>query len=531
MASASLHELRSIALASSTPGAPLSNVARFQSEYLPGVSFVAHGLDDGTLVISKAVVSPGAGAAEQLAATHSPFEAHTHEHGPRNGQFVTALLVDQLLTEDSDEAFEAVAWGGGPACLLAAATRRHVYIISLRAFMRNEAGLLTPSLPGHGHGHGHRDGHGHGHGYNHGHQGHGYGHGRSQGHGSSGPTLPLPSTSYHLVYRAGLPQHLLALDWAHAASGLLYTDAERAVVMLSVCVTGLDTLHVARGGHPVVEVAEAWSVRADAPHALAAAGLSPQHPCATAPRSEANQHKVIIWWPPKQGAAAGAAAAPGSAAGSSVGAEVVRHPVRVLSMQWSPALAAPCQPAVTATPAAAAATAAGGAGGSVSGVPPPPADPSPPGPSLALMTVGADFAIRIWVEVVMRDMFPAKGGVDGASGGSMAQFCLTLVIDPPFDGLSPGISPGLRAAWAFPLPHAGGLCSESAPVSPTASRAASVSGTHHHAFATALGHQHHQHQHQYGSAATSHGGGHPGGSSTGASHHDELVLSSLSSKV
>lgn len=260
-----------------------------------------------------------------------------------------------------------------------------------------------------------------------------------------------------------------------------------------------------------LEVSEAWSAHSDSPHVLSAAGLGPFQPCATAPHSDkAQQHRVIIWWPrqqqpepaapsssaqqqqgEKQQPVAGSASTAGAAASShshqhassTVGAEVIRHPVKVLSMQWSPALASipaarlslPPPPAVAqpGTPA-----------------PVPAVVPDPGlGPSLALMTVGADWSVRIWVEVQMRDLFPTATPTPGPASGagvgptpaasaaaaaaataamSMSQFCLTLVIEPPFHGLDPGVRPGLRACWANPLPRHGAAVSTSAPGSPVA---------------------------------------------------------------
>lgn len=149
----------------------------------------------------QVVASPSPGAAEQLAAQ----ARHGAARPPTHSQFCVALLVDQLLVEDSAEAFERVEWGGGPACLLAAATQRHLYVFSLRNFMLAEAGRLVPTA------------------------------GPPDPSGRpAGLMFPLPSTSYRLVYRSGLSHPLLAMDWAHAALALLYTDAGHNVVMLQV---------------------------------------------------------------------------------------------------------------------------------------------------------------------------------------------------------------------------------------------------------------------------------------------------------
>lgn len=227
-----------------------------------------------------------------------------------------------------------------------------------------------------------------------------------------------------------------------------------------------------QGGLPEVMVREAWSAHSDAAHPLAAAGLGPGTPCATAHSraaggtnapgsgSTSQQHRVIVWWPKpitKEPGKAGGAHAGGMGSGGgegsgghkfSIGAEVIRHPVRVVSLQWSPPLGTEAVPG----PAADGPEASGGsgAGSAAAGA----GAASPPG--LALMTVGADWAIRIFVEVQMRDLLPAGMGPGMGAAAvaalSMSQFCLALVIEPPLPSLTPHAYPGLRAAWARPLP-------------------------------------------------------------------------------
>lgn len=205
------------------------------------------------------------------------------------------------------------------------------------------------------------------------------------------------------------------------------------------------------------------------------------------------QYRVLVWWPRAKDSptAPGTPAQPptpggvgrsrlsaphnpgqpsstpqsqdGAGLGYAVGTEIIRHPVRVVSMQWStpllqsgsrsspiapaslplapgpsiPPAASPGKPKVpvgrTAVPAAAA--------------PPPPLPPSPP-VQLALLTVGADWVVRVFVEVQLRDLLPAHmtGGLGSQQGDalmraataqtlSMSQFCLALVVEPPSPAL------------------------------------------------------------------------------------------------
>ncbi|KXZ50483.1 hypothetical protein GPECTOR_16g658 [Gonium pectorale] len=71
------------------------------------------------------------------------------------------------------------------------------------------------------------------------------------------------------------------------------------------------------------------------------------------------------------------------------------------------------------------------------------------------MTLGADWVIRIYVEVVMQNMLPPELAAS-APGLSMSQFCLTLVIEPPGLNLTPQSRPGMRVCWARPLGTGGG---------------------------------------------------------------------------
>ncbi len=335
------------------------------------------------------------------------------------------------------------------------------------------------------------------------------------------PLLPLPSTQYTLsaMYRTAMPA--LALDFTQSGRGLLITDAGNYVTMLQLVpkdtlalpaaagggsraaggigasassrmadVPARSQLHQQQqqqhyqqqqqGGLVSLAVHEAWRVRADAAHTLAAASIDCYSTCATtaaAAGGGGGPHKVTIWWPSSPGAAPGQG--PGASGSQhhvqqelfSVGAEVVRHPVRVLSLEWSPPLAgggarptreapSPGGPGGSA-PLAAAAGKAGAAGASAAGPGAGPTPPSsalaaaPPTPSMApaLMTLGADWVIRIYVEVVMQNMGAA--GAAGQPNTSINQFCLTLVIEPPGLTLAPSSRPGMRACWARPLGGAG----------------------------------------------------------------------------
>ncbi|KAF6256374.1 hypothetical protein COO60DRAFT_115252 [Scenedesmus sp. NREL 46B-D3] len=337
--------------------------------------------------------------------------------------------------------------------------------------------------------------------------------------------LHHPSTAAEAVHSYRAPASLLGMQWTYDADGLLLSDAAANIIMLQVkrkrqqrqrqaqldgsVAAGTAAEAEADASTPGQQqqqqqqqqqpghisswsVAELWRAHAEAPHFLIAAGSSALRPSASVQLD--NAQRVIVWWPTADAKAT---------EGCRVGAEVIRHPVKALHIQWSPPLAlpsgsgasscgtAPLPGAPAAAPAAAESTAGEGAAGSSSST-------AGSGVSCssgtaagevqsqgqaALMTVGADGIIRVFVEVVMADIAPTlppaapssssaaastgKGTAAGSAAAApgspavnpaaaaaavMSQFCLTLVIEPP--GLGPqvsGVRPGLLASWARPL--------------------------------------------------------------------------------
>ncbi|KAG2488583.1 hypothetical protein HYH03_012902 [Edaphochlamys debaryana] len=471
---------------SRTTGPPSSNIVTFCVEGLPGVTYCAYAVSDGAIIVQQSL-QPAPAHPHPHHGSHAPRGAPAPppppSTAPTSGQFAPVLLIDRVSLEHGSDCFGRLCWGGGPDALLAASTKSHVYFFSLAPFFQAHA----HQLPRH-----------------------------------AVPSLPLPSTAFVLsgLYRTTMPA--LAMDFTQAARGLLLTDAGNNVTMLRLVpkpagVTGLGrsaaygaSSSLAAGAgtagwgagaqgtgsgsgaaagqaqQPVLyAVHEAWRVRADAAHTLAAASQDCYSPCATTtaanPSGGGGPHKVTIWWPAPPdgggGGGGGGAARRGSGAGASggdasaVGAEVVRHPVRVLSLEWSPPLAgsrssaaapasgsaeaaAPAAPPASipvggppgsAAAAIAASAAAAAASAAALAAPPPAASTAP-----ALMTLGADWVIRIYIEVVMQNMLPPELAAS-ASGMSMSQFCLTLVIEPPALNLTPFSRPGMRACWARPL--------------------------------------------------------------------------------
>lgn len=230
---------------------------------------------------------------------------------------------------------------------------------------------------------------------------------------------------------------LTAISWSQAGDALLCADAEG----------GLRLWGVHRPAEGPGEITERWAARSPGgrPHHLTAAGNTAGSPAASAAVGERH---AVVWRlssgagagtgannartgaaaavaaaadalrPASPSGAAGAAAmtsarqtailvhekpasgrAPASAGPGAVAAvasaepEVLRHPAGVEGLQWKPF--------------------PGGVldGGAVS--PTPPLDPHP-----ALLTVAADGVVRVWVEVVLEPLLPARGAEGGSLSGS-----------------------------------------------------------------------------------------------------------------
>lgn len=218
--------------ADTSVGGPCTNVAAIHA---PHGSYTAHGLEDGGVVLLQA--SSLRGRALQPAA---PAGRHVHVRAlaprpqalpapprPRHpatppGQLVPVLLItpppcSPVAAAAGPEPLQLLAWGGGPACLLAAASPRHLHIYSLRAFFSQEAEAAAhalaqlaaaspvPAAPG-----------------------------AAPAPVAACSGLGPLSTGWALVATRPLPHPLLAMSWTSGADGLLLSDAARNVAMLAV---------------------------------------------------------------------------------------------------------------------------------------------------------------------------------------------------------------------------------------------------------------------------------------------------------
>ncbi|GFR41684.1 hypothetical protein Agub_g2430, partial [Astrephomene gubernaculifera] len=294
-----------------TTGPPCSNIVTFCVESHPGVTYCAYAVSDGAIIVQQSLkpaqhhhgaskaAATGAAAAAAAAAPAS-FSGPAALAGG-SGHFAPVLLIAGMTCDHGADCFGRICWGGGPEALLAAATKQHVYLFSLLPFFKGPATQLPRHVT---------------------------------------PSLPLPSTACVLsgLYRTTMPA--LAIDFTQDVRGLLLTDSGNYVTMLQLVPkeslsqpfgygsggagssrssaastaaaeqhAGAAKLPLAQRQHPVLfAVHEAWRVRADAAHTLAAASLGCYSPCATttaaAGASGGNSgsggpQKVTIWWPAK----------------------------------------------------------------------------------------------------------------------------------------------------------------------------------------------------------------------------------------
>ncbi|KAL0019249.1 hypothetical protein WJX77_001067 [Trebouxia sp. C0004] len=237
---------------------------------------------------------------------------------------------------------------------------------------------------------------------------------------------------------------LVAVSWTQEGDGLLSADAEGGIIMWK--------LYTKTDG--TQQLTQAWiggSSTVVQPQTILTAGANILSPSASA--CPGSKH-VTIWWPEEihQSGDQPAAAAPlpKGAEGSAMVAvaEQLKHPVGVVNAQWSPGS---LQHGSSFT------------GNDQDG------SPLAANAQPALMTVGYDGMIRIWVEVTLSPSLGAPGSPSRLTGPSTpttpgtpqnlvrghqlvgsSQFCMTLVVQPP-NGTLIGFQPdSLRACWGMP---------------------------------------------------------------------------------
>ncbi|KAL0048506.1 hypothetical protein WJX82_004799 [Trebouxia sp. C0006] len=237
---------------------------------------------------------------------------------------------------------------------------------------------------------------------------------------------------------------LVALSWTQEGDGLLSADAQGGIIMWK--------LHTTTDG--TQQLTQAWiggSSTVVQPQTILTAGPNILSPSASA--CPGSKH-VTIWWPEELQQSgdqpAAAAPLPKDAEGSAMVAvaEQLKHPVGVVNAQWSPGS---LQHGSSFT------------GNDQDG------SPLAANAQPALMTVGYDGMIRIWVEVTLSPSLGAPGSPSRLTGPSTpttpgtpqnlirghqlvgsSQFCMTLVVQPP-NGTLIGFQPdSLRACWGMP---------------------------------------------------------------------------------
>ena len=260
--------------------------------------------------------------------------------------------------------------------------------------------------------------------------------------GGGDPGGPSPLWRQLATVHCGGAGALLAMSWTQQLDGILTSAADGTLAMWQLQPVGAVQQEegtgadggAAHGQVPAdASLRVAWSARVSHPQGVIAAGLTVHSPSASAStgsssssssrgggssssRQEAAEpdRSVSVWWPQpsaaqqaqaqrRKGAAQQRAAPRLAAAGSgptpAVGREKLRHPCPVTALHWSPGVLSrdalgPPDPATAATSAGSGAEGAEG-GGSDAAAAAAAAAESEDHP--ALMTVGEDGLIRIWV--------------------------------------------------------------------------------------------------------------------------------------
>ncbi|KAL6779348.1 hypothetical protein ACKKBG_A11965 [Auxenochlorella protothecoides x Auxenochlorella symbiontica] len=198
-----------------------------------------------------------------------------------------------------------------------------------------------------------------------------------------------------VVARRPLPSPLSGCSWTARVDGLFVCLADGTLSML-------------RLDWPARRLTEHWTIRPPEAQGTLAAGRSPAAPAASAAAPACRDPAVSVWWPPAES----------GAQGSGARREKLRHPCPVLGLAWSRRVLR--KPAATGL--------AGGGPGALKDHP-------------ALLTVGADGDVRLWVEMAL--VQPAADPTQQPQLDSF--FCMAMVIQGPAQGFYPG---SLRAVWA-----------------------------------------------------------------------------------
>jgi hypothetical protein len=354
-------------------------------------------------------------AALQQAAARSPADVAAGS--------VRTLLTVWLTAEDgslADGAVHHLAYGGGPHVLLAAATSSRLGVFSLEDLI-SEAFDADTSSSAVGAGGALAAG------------------GGGRGWGSYFCAGRSGGASLVGAAECGAAARVLAISWTQQLDGVLVSTADGGVAMwqLRPVGGGGDTPHAA------ARLRRAWAAAAAEPQDALSAGVGAFAPSASV--STAGDRCASVWWPDSP------AASGGGGGGGGARREKLKHPCALTSLAWCPG--------VLRKDIFAGGLDAGASGG---GSPPPPQQAGggaaaaagggrAPEDHPALMTVGVDGGVRVWVEMLVvhhpaaepaAAASPGKPPTAAAAAAAAAAsdpqaaqldsyFAMALVVEPP----------------------------------------------------------------------------------------------------
>lgn len=401
---------------SQSAGCPTSSPIDFLVPGLEGHHFVAWGVDRGMIDVGFF----------QLPHAASDDASSSSVSLPSSWRHLISLNI--ATTNGTEEAVTHLAFGGGPHVLLAAATRTKLAIFSLEPLMDHVFQADTVA-------------------------------GVAYEHESRPWELsPAVHNEHYLVgsidcingfnSNSSGPVQILSISWTHQLDGVLVSDTARDLSMWQLKPIGggvnsfgnnvKDLAVITPSSATCASLRCAWKTTAPEPQDLLSAGVSIDAPSASA--ASFGEKNANVWWPENSSSNAGSSV--------SVRREKLKHTCNIVSLEWCPGV---LRKDVFAADISGAGAVAGANINSSTTSPNkmntsttsnstiPPIEDHP-----ALMTLGADTAVRLWVEMLVVHHAPIVVQSHNTEDKEQQQqapaptldsyFAMALVVDAPDAG-------------------------------------------------------------------------------------------------
>lgn len=222
-----------------------------------------------------------------------------------------------------------------------------------------------------------------------------------------------PAAVYHI--KDSSLRRIANIDWTQQLDGILTAFSDGQLSMLSLQSMPSERKMEDVSGSPLLTISlnEIWTASASEPQDAISAGVTARSPCATC-SGQKHSGSACVWWPEEDG----------------VRIEKLKHPCKVVAVQWSPGLLLK----------------------DILGSRDSPDNEKEPDEisSLelsvdhpALLTTGEDGVLRLWVETLIIQHKVSTSSDESKDKPLMdSYFCMALVIDPPIMGQK------VSACWA-----------------------------------------------------------------------------------